>query len=231
MRVPRFILGVVAGTLLCAQPARADLIEIDPNDYAIGTHVSTMFDGINMWKLSMTGGTAYNPIRSSLVVDDTISSDTLGIGGTSRLMDYESCYRRYQAGFTSSCSGWSVIELLFDRPTDFVEMGSVWWEDSPTMIAYDVAGNVINRCDTAFGGNTTCASTTAPSTPGGAYSMTMHVNSATAEIARVVFGGTVGSSTATQVRYNVPEPATIAIVGIGLAMAMVRRRRRQDGLP
>ena len=49
------------------------------------------------------------------------------------------------------------------------------------------------------------------------------------DITRIVYGAYSGTTvTPTQVRYNVPEPATFALIGLGVAAGAVLRRRRKQ---
>jgi hypothetical protein len=220
------VVAAMAFVVMFASPARADLITFDPGDYALGTNVSHLLPGLTITSLTANGQTYATHLQQDVTVGSSFDGASV-IGGSNTLTDYETCYNRFVSGSTLPCSSsWRVIELLFDAPTDFVEIGSIWLEDSPSVIAYNAAGQIVSRCDSAFGPSGPCTTDFARlATPNEPFVMTSTVTSANSDIARVVFGGTFGVSSATHLAYNVPEPATLLLVALGAGGLVVRRRR------
>ena len=224
-----------------AAPASATTIVINPNDFPLGTDLSAMFEGVTLARLDnrdnrdgINGRPVYDPIASAVYAIPTYHTRSgLSIGGIStQANEYEWC--RTTLGGLPDCAHYNVLELLFDEPTDFVQVDSIAWSDYPVFYAYDIFGN---RIDT-FGnqhlfagyGNVTHA------TPGGDYIQTvtslsfdhaLGVSLTAArnqrDIARVVFGGIAGATSATQVTYRVPEAETLGLLAIGILFALAFR--------
>ena len=234
----RSVLGAVVLSLCFAASARADIITIDPNAHAIGTDLSNLFPGVSMAQLTQTAGGTYNPVRSAVLVSSDYYGDAVGgslvMGGGGILEGYRECYAASLSGGSAAgaCNSWgTALELTFDGPANFVTITAAWLSDGPGMLAYDSAGNMIGSCFSPFGPGAAgssglCDAFIIPHNSAGNLS-TVTVARAQGDIARVVFGGVIGRSMATEVTYGVPEPTTLAFMGIGLAGAAIMRRRRR----
>ena len=197
--------------------AHASFITINPNDYPLGTDLSTMFDGLTMSRLT-NAGTTYNPVASAVYAIPSYHTDpALSIGGRSYYtFGYETC----RVGL-SGCL-YDVLELLFSEPTSFVQINSRGWSDGAGFLAYDSAGN---RLGASFFNNAIISNVT--QFGGGAgFSETLTLARGQADIARVVYAGMVGSTTPTQITYRVPEPSALLVLSLGGALLFVRRRKK-----
>jgi hypothetical protein len=204
-----------------ASQARADLIVVNPNDFASGTDLSTMFHGVTMAHLrneanqdGPNGGAAFRPVAAPVYAISTYHDPTtLSIGGMGIDVDaYDACSR----GVGWQCSWYDVLEVRFDDPTNFFQIDSVFYSDGPSILAFDVLGNRIYDFVTTY--------SIRPDYSGAA---TITLTHATSDIARVVYGGVSGNATPTRISYNVPEPLTLGFMSLGLAAAGLFARRRQ----
>jgi hypothetical protein len=217
-------LAVLAGF---AESAAADPFIIRPGDYAVGTDLSSLFPGVTLSTIRLDGSEA--PVyASSTVYAGAINTLTLGM--SSMLHSWSQCNDRRDSNPSSPCTGegnYPVLEILFDTPTNFVQIGAVWFSDNPGLQAFDAAGNQISGCGT-FGSG--CASLLNWQPSGTTTALT--VAREQGDISRIVFGGVIGNSEAYEVRYErVPEPTTLAAMAVGIVGAGIsglRRRRRRD---
>jgi hypothetical protein len=228
VRSVRLALTLVAAMSLWPGEARADVIVIDPSDYTLGSDLSTLFTGVTMSRLTQRDGSAfYDPLSSGVFASEHYHApDRLTLGPYSYPEEWARCHQATLEGQASlSCvEGFSVLELRFDAPTNFVQITSAWFSDGPGLRAYDVHGSEVARCDAAFGGTGGgCASTVAVP-QFGANSTTSTIQREQRDISRVVFGGLPGISTPTEVRYRVPEPSTLLFVALGIAGLLKTRR-------
>jgi len=200
-----------------ASPARADLIVIDPNAYAQGTNLSTLFTGVTLSRVTNQAGTAFRPVSTSVFATPTYHQPgILSLGGPATDIDrYDACST---LGASFNCA-YNVLELRFTGGTNFFQLDSIFFTDMPGIIVYDTAGNRLSGYTSLF---------TPRNTFDGAGTFTM--TRGTADIGRVVFGGLFGAATTTRVSYNVPEPMTLGFMTLGLVGAGVFARRRQKAL-
>ena len=215
------VVGLFVGL---ASTAHADLIVIDPNDYTLGTDLSTMFPGVTLSRLTNQpntagpdGLTAFQPLATSVLATGTYHDPaTLSFGGPASDLDlYDSCSARGSA-FSSLCV-YNVFEVRFDAPTHAFQLDSIFFSDSSGIIVYDTLGNRISGYSTTYSRRNAYDGA-------GTFTMTR----STADIGRIVFGGLYGAATATRVSYNVPEPVTLGFMTLGLAGAGVFARRRRQ---
>ena len=219
MRKHLILLLVSAGAIA---PCAAGIVTIDPLSHPSGTDISSSYVGLNMQIMSNTiGTTTYTPIASPVLAAPCTYGVCMGngpfgtIGGiTGNGQQYEECYDRTLLGIpTMSCGqSWKVVELNFPGGTDFVQVNALWTIDSPFLIAYDSAGNEVVYCKPyAFGVGPPLAGSqpgcfTGANLDSDGYIGTLHLQTGSPVITRVVFASQLGSSVATRIQYNWIDP-------------------------
>jgi hypothetical protein len=219
--------------------ANATLVTIDPDDYALGTDLSHAGPGVTLQRLSQTGITYYNPTVSSVIAADCFSSrcgdpdwttefSAPGFGNSNGWGRVEYWYGCASTGHTGYCrDGFRVLDMVFDSPTDYLQIQTGWGSDTSAFMAFNSAGERILYCNAA---QTSCGNGAVQTqTFGiGEHWTTFTVQLASADIARVVFGGFMGGANIGEITYNtnVPEPGTLALFSLGLLGAGLARRRK-----
>lgn len=205
-------------------PCGAGIVTVDPLSHPSGTDISTSYVGLVMHKLrNPPGVTTYMPIASPVIAEPCTYGVCSGngpfgtIGGiSSNGHEAEHCYDVTLGGGSTSIdcgTSWNILELNFPGGTDFVQIDALWIIDAPAIIAYDSAGNELLYCKPyAFGvGGPPVAGSqpgcfTGQNLDSDGYMGTLHLQSGSALIARVVFASQLGSSVATRIQYNWINP-------------------------
>jgi len=207
-----------------ASSARADLIVVNANDYPLGTDLSAVFAGVSMSKLVQSAwGITGIPVGATTAPVYAISTyhdpTVLSFGGMADSIDgYLACTNN-PSSWSCGQTGYSVLELRFDQPTDFVQLSGLFFSDAPSIMAFDTAGNQI----AGFGGFGNYVEAVTFGVLSNGSSITLARNQR--DVARVVYGGVQGVSTPTQVSYKVPEPTTLGFLAVGLLSAGLLRAR------
>jgi hypothetical protein len=224
--------------LFGGSPAGADLITFNSSSFAVGVDVSEALDGITLQRLSQggpSGPRTYAPTITPVLTSTGWygPSQTLFSGGSLGYDAYHYCSTlgrnpEYQ-GF-SCLNGYSVLELNFDAPTNFVSLVGYFGMDAPGMIAYASDGTLLGGCGTTGAGiSPGCLQTFAylgTTPPFGDYRSTLSITSSSHDISRIVWGSFAGASFLGAITYNVPEPGTLLLSAIGLAGFFIARSRR-----
>lgn len=218
---------LIAFSALGVTAAHALIIVVEPDNYAEGTNLSHIQEGLTMQFLAWPNGSPYGnptePIVSDVYAESCLSSSAvycppptgeLGFGYTYLAWDYASCVR----GGGTCFGGTRVLEITFDSPTDYVQLAFSWLSDAPIMLAYDDQNQLISSAGCAFCGG-------GPSEP--RYTtLSIRTEGREGGISRIVAGGAVGRSYADQLAYNVPEPSTFGLLGAGLlGLGFMRHKR------
>lgn len=207
--------------------AGATIIDFDPTSYGRGTNLSNVQDGLSISRLSWPGGSPIgNPLpptrgdvfatRCSDVYFSCLSGDNLGFGRTNLLEEYEPCLN----GTRDCFGGPDVLEFTFRDLADSVSIALTWASDAPGLLAYDIDGNVLERCIFSL----SCASAFSTGMPDSRGTM-LTVSRDQRDIHRIVVGGIQGVSFAHRLSYSIPEPSTFALMAVGLLGLGARRLR------
>jgi hypothetical protein len=241
-------LGAALLTLM-GSAAHADLITIDPDDYAPGTDLSHVVEGVILERLSQHGvGNRYTPTVSAIYAgvpcrtagatqpctvaptgDQMFAATPTSSGGSAF---YDSWYandcitRGTRPSGASGCvTGYNVLSVRFEAGTSFVSIDGMWTSDMQYLYAYNAAGELVASCL----GAPTCMTRAAA---GGSYfTGTSSVYRAEADIAWIIAGGDNGVAGLDRLIFeapaSVPEPATLGLLLAGLAGGLVTRRKKQ----
>lgn len=233
------LLTVLAGCLLSV-PANAIIITIDPDDYAPGTNMSSIFADVSFG--AFTGSGSLFTMGDVYALEDPACAvrpdDCFAITGTqvfgrfssgqfgvSQLTWFDSptaanCLPALLANRCPSLN-FAALVINFRNPTNYVEISGAYMADSPLLYAFDASLNRIGS-----GG----ALGPFPGPGEGIYAtQTSSFESTTANIAYVVAAGWSASSSLDVLRYNdmsVPEPGTLTLFGLAVVGALAARRRR-----
>lgn len=225
--------------LAIAAPANANFITIDPNAFPLGADLTHAFEGVTVSRL-INGTTSppyvFDPIASPVAVAGPhlfeYTSRTIG-GRSYMLQEYEECRTGISMG---GCPHFSVLEFLFDTPTNYFQIASVSLQDPAGIIAYDALGNRLTPWQSLIWdvGTTTLNTATGSLSrsiemihPWGPHQSNIVLTSSEPNIARVVYGGIAGTTAPIGASYEkVPEPSTLLMLSMG-ALILTRRKGKR----
>jgi len=225
--------------LMACSAANATVITLDADDFAPGTDISDGIPGASIFWTSQQP-TAHLPSPTSVYAPETsrVVSTTCelshlcsgqqvfaseGIDGF-RFWEVTDAYACERGGSGHSCrAGFSVINVLLDRPTDFFSLDMYVNLDQPAIYAFDTTGSLLFSCFVSYLPTNPCAFSITPDN--GHNRTTMSFSRTEADVSRVMLGIVNGTGRLESISVSVPEPATILLMGIGLLGALVTRRR------
>ena len=232
-------------TLLWARPADADIITIEPDDFAAGTNLTAATDGVLLWTARITG-MAVDPLllsavyaqRSPACADGDLSTQCFAVTGIQGFSPFSapegtllgwSSDRHPAACFSqlnnpdyagpNACGmfvGFTALLIELSLPTNFVEIAGAWNADFVELRALDADFNLLSLPQTL---------TTDPRLPGYANTGTVVMTSPLATMKYVFAGSTEGGIALDRLSFEqvpepstqVPEPSTLLLTIAGFA--------------
>lgn len=212
-------------SLAMSASAHATIITLDADRLAAGTDVTNAIGGASLWSYSQAGTSTYAPTISRLSVMGSSGSRVFGRSGAGyspeNFRELNAAYN-CMLGHPYSCGdGYQTMQLLFDRPTDYVGIETDWRDDHPGLYAFDASGRLLFSCLGLSAGP--CSRTTSSLADG--QRTLFEFSRADKDVARVMFGGVYGANRVGAISVSVPEPTSIALFGLALAGALAARRR------
>ncbi len=246
-RLHVFLAALLMASLMTSK-AQAIMISFEPDDFVSGTDVSNVNPFVSLSTFSNSWTNPYVPTISPVYVvqdqhclesQDFCSAitgthvfqdghgDYIVWGGLGdSIVNARQCFEEFGRGLPAArChESFNVLLMTFANPTDFVEISGGFFADDQTYLwGFDDSFNFIgtmnlqgdsSRCrgETAF--SEFCQVTTSLSSPSGG-------------IRYVIAGGWSNGTSLDNLRFSVPEPTSIALLGLGLIGAFTTRRSRQ----
>jgi hypothetical protein len=235
--------------LFWSRPAHADLITIEPDDFAAGTNLTAVTPGALLWSALITGTpgdplhlSAVYAVHSSVCDDGNLFTTCYAATGTQGFSPYSNAEGslftwssdRHPAqclavlnGASSgpnTCSslyaGFRALLIELTDPTSFVQVAGGWNSDYVELRALDENFHMLTLSQTLI---------VDPRLPGYATTGTVSMTAPTATMKYIFAGSTEGGIALDQVQFaSVPEPSTLllAFAGfVGLSTQLHRRTR------
>jgi hypothetical protein len=232
--VVRTLIGSVL--LLITSLANANIVTIEPDDFALGTNLSNATQGVHLSTLD--GGDIYAAGIQIQVQNAQAPTGNLvfahGMG-----MGLSNWYAYPTQGFVGNIWGPGIVAyrdyvmiVRFDRATDYVSFSEGGYTVGPFMAAYDENGDLLDRSSLVFN---SFDGHVGPPNDGGAaeHYFSYEVTSAQKNIGFVMIGGNDNSARIDNLRYaSVPEPAT-GLLFLGALVVLIvswRVRLRHDSV-
>lgn len=234
------LLLTLAHGAVCA-PAFSAIVTIDPDGYAPGTNLSHVVPGVTLSTFASPGDRSFsfsdvyasqdvacvsNPAQCRAVtgtnVFSMVPSATYDTGpGWHDSPGARYCFQQSPSGLCPS-ENFRALLISFENPTDYVEIGGRYLSDTPLLIAFDAARNMLSFGSMEEG------------LPGGNPNFSLGLSryqSSLANISYVVAAGWSASAHLDVLRYDdmdrsVPEPGTALLFGVALlGFALAQRSR------
>lgn len=251
----RYGLGIVVAAWLLIVPiqqASANLIRIEPDDYAVGTDLSNPLPGVTLSTYSNVNRDGYFQFLPVTVGHDpgcaerlwlcravTGSNYLLGPGFVSTSWGFStSCFTNEQVRTgnapCANSEAWeytaNFLVISFANPTDFVQVSGAWIDDQVIARAFDANYNLVSTQAQQQYDLDRCR---------GSDSWTDYcaniatLTSSTRQISYVVAGSWAGIAHMDVIAFrdtpteSVPEPSTLMLFSMSLAtLGMMRRKQR-----
>jgi hypothetical protein len=211
----RYLAAIAA--LFAATSSHAILVTLDADDFAPGTNVSNLLDGVAIRRVSRTpGSTLYGDVNVTACSSSNYCGSYDGLhqfGGN--------FWEPFEAGrcvaFNQGCGGFyqsfNALEIALAAPTDYVSMQTHMLSDAPGVAVLTSEGTLFN-CMPPLSSQG-CSWTRGPELSDGFF-WTVEITVPEKSIERVWFGAPSGASRVGQITVNVPEPATLALFAAAL---------------
>jgi hypothetical protein len=210
----RYLAAIAA--LFAATSSHAILVTLDADDFAPGTNVSNLLDGVAIRRASHTpqGGTFYSDVHV------TACSSSNYCGSYDGLHQFDGSFGfDYLPGpclvFNQcrSIDSFSVLEIALAAPTDYVSMQTHMLSD-PIYVSVLTSDGTLFGCG---GSSQWCSWTSGPelSLSDGRF-LTVEIALPEKSIERVWLGAVLGNGRVGQITVSVPEPATLALFAAAL---------------
>lgn len=234
--------ALVVLAVLMSSPSLANVITISAQDYAYGTNISSIGSGLTISALEYTESAdgTYATTRSDVYADPSVAMEGNTVPGyqTEGKGAFYSASGRYFFGDLSDfydcrdggsgCGYHAALELLFERPIDFLLLGAFDSADPLGLVAFNSAGELLASCSLITGARDGCGWANLSD---GSNQVWLTGNGL--DIARVLVGAAFYQSSVNLISYrfadadgaNVPAPSATALLVLGLAGLALRRRR------
>ncbi|WP_129782247.1 PEP-CTERM sorting domain-containing protein [Peristeroidobacter soli] len=220
-------------TLLAAQGVWAVPITIDAGAYVSGTEVGDTYEGITLSHVTFTeAGRQSSAVYAHGCTPGARGCDALGttMFGWQKANGKAFSSWNSNAGLIGNClqqlhadcysQPQHLLEVTFERATDFIQFYSTQETDSPWAWAFDAAGNLLSLMPRLIIDQR--------------GQQSLELSSEAGNISRVLLAGNDGYSIVNSISYNnaagtttVPEPETLALMMMGLIGATVATRVRR----
>ena len=220
-----------------SRTANADLIIMEPDDFANGTDVSLAWSGSGITLSSyinsglidprtLTVGGVYSINEPRAVTGARAFGSSPTSGSFHDVNDSQGCFSGLVACPPLGLSDpFLVLRVDFARPVDFVEVYGGFSIDPIGLYALNSANQIVASC---FGFHSSGCFSVLGSTSEWTYGSSS-ITRSSRDITSVIIGGSMGNSSVDTIRANVPEPGTFALFALGLLLAFGFHRQRQAG--